>query len=325
MEKSDFDQLLERYLAGQVTEEEKTKLEAWLEVMKTEDTTHLELTAEDETKLFQKITSHIQGNTESIGPITDFRPRQIIKEKTNRWLLRMAASIAILVGVASAWYFVYRPQHPAIGITQALQVDKMILNDGTLVWLRGEGKLAYTEKQDSGIRYAELSGEALFEVAKDPGKPFLIQCSNMTIKVVGTSFSLKADNDSVVLKVLTGRVQMFSAKDHINLSVGPRQKVVFGKGQAKEMVLPQNEIAALTENTEYNMQFENAILKEVLQKLGKKFDVSIVALQQANQCRITADLTDHSLNTSLQMISEVLDITITREGKSIIINGKGCK
>ena len=43
MQKSDFDQLMERYVTGKVSEQERKKIEAWLDVMKTEDNTDLEL------------------------------------------------------------------------------------------------------------------------------------------------------------------------------------------------------------------------------------------------------------------------------------------
>ena len=45
---------------------------------------------------------------------------------------------------------------------------------------------------------------------------------------------------------------------------------------------------------------------------------------QAGQCRITADFTDHSLESTLQMITEVLDVEYARNGNAVIISGRGC-
>jgi len=320
MEKSDFDRLLQRYLTGQVTDEEKAKLEAWLEVMKTEDTTHLELTPEDEEQLFQKITSKI----ESGGPVTEFRPTQIRRDKKNHWILRIAASV-VLVLVAT--YFFWQLKSASTeGNLADKAIDKMILNDGSLVWVKGNSKLAYFEKDNGHTRYAELTGEALFEVAKDPNRPFVIQCRDISIQVLGTSFSLRSNQDSVVVKVLTGKVSVTSTTDSKTTQLEPFQELVYTRSQWKQASFSKKEANEITANTEYNMLFENNTLREVLTRLEKKFNVVIKTSEETmNNCRLTADLTDHSLDTSLQLIAEVLSIKVTKKETIIIINGKGCQ
>lgn len=320
MEKSDFDRLLQRYLTGQVTDEEKAKLEAWLEVMKTEDTTHLELTPEDEEQLFQKITSKI----ESGGSVAEFRPKQIRKNKKNQWILRIAASV-VLVLVATYFFWQLKDASTEGNLTDKA-IDKMILNDGSLVWVKGNSKLAYFEKDNGHTRYAELTGEALFEVAKDPNRPFVIQCRDISIQVLGTSFSLRSSQDSVVVKVLTGKVSVTSATGNKTTQLEPFQELVYTRNQWKQTFFSKKEANEITANTEYNMLFENNTLREVLNRLEKKFNVVIKTSDETmNNCRLTADLTDHSLDTSLQLIAEVLSIKVTKKETIIIIYGKGCQ
>ena len=94
MEKSNFDQLLQRYLTGQVTEQERVKIEAWLDVMKTRNTTDdLELSKDDEDKLFRKITS----NTDSVADVISLVPE---KRKGLSFWLKIAATF-LLVAIAS--------------------------------------------------------------------------------------------------------------------------------------------------------------------------------------------------------------------------------
>jgi transmembrane sensor len=321
MEKSDFDSLLQRYLNGQVTDKEKAKLEAWLEVMKTEDTTHLELTPEDEQQLFQKITSKIEGGK----PVTEFRPLQIRKQRNNRWTLRIAASIVFISLAAFAIWKLNNRTVTKDNLTFE-SVDKMILNDGSLVWLKGNSKLEYFEKDNGQTRYAELTGEALFEVAKDPNRPFVIQCRDISIKVLGTSFSLRSDQDSVIVKVLTGKVSVTSSITNTTTQLEPWEELIYTRGQWKQISFGEAEATAITANTEYNMLFENNTLGEVLARLEKKFNVVIeVSDETAKACRLTADLTDHSLDTSLKLITEVLSVTTTKQDTVITITGKGCQ
>ncbi len=319
MEKSDFDRLLLRYLKDEVSEQEKIKLEAWLEVMKTEDPATLELSKEDEDKLFRKIS----GNLNNLKEVVAFRPGKEKKVPISQWVLRIAASVLILSSVAYAvWQITGKQQHIQEIVTKN-GVEKIILNDGTLVWLRNESKLVYYEKL--GTRYTELNGDALFEVAKDASRPFMIQCGDVTIKVVGTSFNLKTSDHTVELKVLTGRVNLSSEKEKVSFTVEPNEKVIYQDGKTEKLIMDQQEILSVTANTEYNMQFANATMKEVVQRLEDKFNVKITLTdKRIGACHITADFTDHALESALNMISEVLTLAYTRKGDTITITGRGC-
>jgi len=319
MQKSDFDKLLQRYLAGEVSEEERIKIEAWLDVMKTRDTADVELSREDEDKLFQKITANVD-NVDEILAISG-------EEKKGRgWVLGIAAGLLIASIVSYAiWHVAGRSPGSLEAISKA-GVEKIILNDGSLAWLRGESRLVYYEKASEGIRYAELSGEALFEVAKDAQHPFVIRCGAATIRVVGTSFSVRMDSDRLELKVLTGRVHLSSETDKVGVDLDPKEKAIYtGGGGIKKEALKGSEVSLITDDTEYNMQFANAPMDQIAERIGRKFNVKIsIAIPRAGQCRITADFTDHSLESTLQMITEVLDVAYTRNGNAVTINGSGC-
>ncbi|HCR53568.1 MAG TPA: hypothetical protein DIW27_04070, partial [Cytophagales bacterium] len=205
MQKSDFDQLMERYVTGQVSEQERKKIEAWLDVMKTEDNTDLELSDEDEARIFQKLTS----NQTTVDDVVALRPKR--KARLDRWMLRIAASLVIVSLVSyTAWYFSATPENQ-LEVVSKNGVEKIILNDGSLVWMQGESKVMYYEKQNDGARYATFEGEALFEVVKDEHHPFIVQCGDVKVKVLGTSFSIKTNPEHVELTVLTGKVNLSSA------------------------------------------------------------------------------------------------------------------
>jgi transmembrane sensor len=67
------------------------------------------------------------------------------------------------------------------------------LPDGSLVWLNGSSKLVYDNKNfGEKLRQVTLSGEAYFDVVKNVNKPFIIHTNKMDIKVLGTTFNVKA-------------------------------------------------------------------------------------------------------------------------------------
>lgn len=321
MNKSDFDRLLERYLNDEVTEEERMKIEAWLDVAKTKVADDPELSKEAEDRLFRKITGNLD-NVEELVALT--RPEKRVD--ISQWVLRIAAGLLVLAAVA---YGVRYMQHKSADVSReaaVAQVDKLILADGSLVWLRGDSKLVYYEKPDEGIRYSELEGEALFEVAKDADRPFIIQCGDVRLRVLGTSFSVKTGVDELELKVLTGRVNLSSEKSDLTVDVAPNEEVVYRGGVIEKHTLTKDVVAAVIENTEYDMEFSNVPIEEVFRKIERKFDVQVrFANPGIGRCRITADLTDQSLESTLQMVTEVLDVEYSRRGREVTFTGIGCK
>ena len=87
------------------------------------------------------------------------------------------------------------------------------LADGSKIWLNADSKIEYPSAFEGTTREVSLNGEAYFEVAKNPEKPFIIHLANGTVRVLGTSFNIKAyDNKSnVETSVLTGKVAFIPA------------------------------------------------------------------------------------------------------------------
>jgi len=321
MQKSDFDQLMERYVTGQVSEQERKKIEAWLDVMKTEDNTDLELSDEDEARIFQKLTS----NQTTVDDVVALRPKR--KARLDRWMLRIAASLVIASLVSyTVWYFTASPENQ-LEVVSKNGIEKIILNDGSLVWMQGESKVMYYEKQSDGARYATFEGEALFEVVKDEHHPFIVQCGDVKVKVLGTSFSIKTNPEHVELTVLTGKVNLSSAANTEGIDVLSQEKVIYkSNGEFEKLSTNQKEIASITENTDYNMQFTNNRMNDVIKRIESKFNVSVkLSDKNIRNCQITADFTDQSLEKSLQLITEVLDVTYSIKDNTVTITGTGCK
>jgi len=312
---TNFDELMKRYLTNQVTEEESMKIEAWLDTVKTKDTSNLELTPEQEEKLFKKLID----KRDNLRDIKAYHPEDQKKHPAN-WTLRIAATILLVsLSVFAVKYVVFNDSAQL-----ATTEEKVILNDGTIVWLKANSTISYYEKATG--RFADLNGEGLFEVTKDPSRPFTINYKDVNVRVLGTSFTLKT-GDKVELKVLTGKVKFFSTTDSVGQEVLPFQQATYTPSKGIEKFeLPTADANQLIANTDYNMDFANATFKTVINKLEKKFDVSInLANKEAASCHVTLDITDHSLEQSLKMITAVLNVEYEINNKEITLRGSGCK
>lgn len=95
-------------------------------------------------------------------------------------------------------------------LTAAGKKTKLVLPDGTQVWLNADSKLTY--QKDFGISNREISlaGEAFFDVAKNEKLPFQITTSDIRIKVTGTAFNLKAypDEQSSETSLIRGKIEV---------------------------------------------------------------------------------------------------------------------
>lgn len=321
MQKTDFDLLMERYVTGKVSDQERVKIEAWLDAMGAEDNTELELTKEEEDRIFQKLTSSLT----TVEDMAALKPKR--KTRPDQWMIRIAASLIIVSLVSYVVWYYSTPRENQLEVVSKNGVDKIILNDGSLVWLRGESKVMYYEKPDERARYTTFEGEALFEVAKDESHPFIVQCGDVKVKVLGTSFSIKTGVEQVELTVLTGKVNLSSSANTEGIDVLPQEKIIYKSNGAFEKVsASQQEISTITVNTDYNMQFTNMGMGEVVDRLENKFNVSIkLSDKSIRNCKITMDFTDQSLEKSLQLITEVLDVTYSVQDKTVTITGTGCK
>lgn len=321
MEQTNFDQLLERYLNGQLTEHEKIKLEAWLNVVKTKYKQELVLSKEDEDRLFSKITNKI----DNLDEVITFRPASTPSRSflTGSWF-RVAATLLLLISASYGIWFITDSKSLKTPSGVESQNQKMILGDGTIVWLQKDSRLSYTEQ--AGTRHAELKGEALFEVAKDASRPFTITCGKITATVLGTSFNMKEGEHKVELTVLTGKVNLSSSIDKKGINVFPREKVIYGHtGSVEKMMLDSSDFNSIASFTEYNMQFSDTPMHGVFSRMEKKFNVRISLENKAlGNCHITADLTDQSLDNTLQMLSELLDLEYKIQGTTVAIHGNGC-
>ena len=108
--------------------------------------------------------------------------------------------------------------------------SKIILSDQTEVWLNAGSRLIYPTVFRGGKRKVQLQGEAYFKVSKDKSNPFIVETSNSKIKVLGTSFNVKAyPGEKVEETVLVEGAVLLNVGDQIfgkEVQLKPEQRIV---------------------------------------------------------------------------------------------------
>jgi ferric-dicitrate binding protein FerR (iron transport regulator) len=158
----------------------------------------------------------------------------------------MAWSAAAAVIVLLGWGLLGRSHKaeglpkPATAVSSGGEVlaaagarTRMVLPDGTTVWLNSNSKLLYRQDYNRQSREVELEGEGYFDVVKDVQRPFIVHTSGIDVKVLGTSFAVKcyAQDETIETTLLRGSIEV-SRKDKENsprVILKPNEKLVYNR------------------------------------------------------------------------------------------------
>src|SRR5690606_10988350 len=125
-------------------------------------------------------------------------------------------------------------------MTQKGVRKQLILPDGTEVWLNADSKLSYDNSMnDSDIRSVNLEGEAFFDVVKDVHRPFYIVTKEISIKVLGTAFNVKAypEENKTETSLLRGSIELVvNERPKEKFMLKPNEKLAVTKNKLIEEV-----------------------------------------------------------------------------------------
>ncbi len=189
---------------------------------------------------------------EDAAPVINIRKRR-------RWVSIAAA--AVLVGAISfgAWKFspVKKTETAAAKQLQENEIvakrgtkSKLLLPDGTQVWLNSDSKLIYNSSFDDTLREVTLDGEAYFDVVKDPKRPFIVHTSGINIRVLGTAFNVKsyAQEATIEATLVHGLIEVEKTNEpkSSRIILHPNEKLIFSKPISKVAAKEPDKESALT-------------------------------------------------------------------------------
>jgi transmembrane sensor len=168
-------------------------------------------------------------------------------------------------------------KHNAKGTKSIIQ-----LPDGSKIWLNADSKIRYPESFKGANREIYLNGEAFFDVVKSPDHPFVIHLANGTVKVLGTSFNVRAyDNEPVVeTSVATGRIAFIpkyrstnKKRDTIVVAADHKASYTFTKEELHTSATSSIEDKAWTEG---KLIFRGMTMEQIAIELERNFGKKVV-------------------------------------------------
>ncbi|MEP6724719.1 MAG: FecR family protein [Bacteroidota bacterium] len=270
---------------------------------------------------------------------------------------KYAAAAILIIGVlgVSAWIFSGEKKAPGkfayTAVTSSRQLIENIntskntitvpLPDGSTVKLASNSRISYEDKFDSmPTRDVYLSGQAFFNVKKNPHHPFRVFANEIVAKVLGTSFTIRAfEKDTIIqVTVSTGKVSVYSqgqttvkesaAPNKLSgIIVTPNQQLVYEKSRQEfQKILLENPVMINAVSVNKTMAYEDAPIDKVFDDLGRDYGINILYDNELlKKCTVTADLANESFYHKLDLICRAMGAKYEVIDAQVVIQSNGCQ
>jgi transmembrane sensor len=292
-----------RLREGRVSEEERNAFGLWVRA----NPVHLE-----EYQAVQEMWQEL-GGLESLLPDTeeaDIRPRS----KSVRKPLAAAATLVVFLFTGLLVFL-----HDPSGYETAKGEQRMLrLADNSVVRLNSDTVLEVelTPKQRT-LRL--LRGEAYFEVAHDPGRPFVVITAGGTVRAIGTKFNIYRLPSDVRVTVVEGRVEVANQEGDARL-LNAEEMVAYGAdGGAFTQVGHRNGHAL--DWLEGRIYFEATPLVDVVEQLNRYLETPLrISDPELNSLELSGTFRITNLESLPELLPRLLPVSLEYAGDSVLLH-----
>lgn len=207
----------------------------------------------------------------------------------------------------------------------------LVLSDSSVVTLLPGSRLKFPERFVSDHRTVELSGDAFFEVARDPHSAFFVHAGSAVVKVLGTVFRVTAreNEEEVAVKVLSGKVSVFSAgsdPENNGVVLLPNERLVLNTAKRTvetfKIIGEQEDVISARQA---ELVFDDTPLDEIFDQLSSAYGVEIEYDPSSfKKCPITTYFKDETLLERIHMVCQAVGASFRAENGKIIVTGIDC-
>ncbi len=204
------------------------------------------------------------------------------------------------------------------------KVFKIILSDGTMVWLNAESKIRFPEKflNSEDTRTVYLEGEAFFDVTHNKDKPFIVKSGELEIKVLGTKFNISSypSEEHIKTTLVDGSVEIgIPAKNSLPLKLKPNYQAAYERSSFSSSVLKVN-TDDFTAWIDKRIVFKNETFKSITTKIERTYNVNITnELENFDQERFTGEFDIETIEDILKTLKEISNFDYKINGRNIRI------
>lgn len=250
----------------------------------------------------------------------DAKPRIPIRKPNRRAVLSAGLAASAAAGVTAAIWTTRRSSAQAFTTTVG-EVRKIPLSDRTIASLNSESRLE-VDMTPKLRRVVLVSGEALFDVAKNPQRPFVVEAGDVFVRAVGTAFSVRRWATGADVLVTEGVVETWNAAGagHARRISAGERAFVSNRAAPFTVLSAQGEIERRLAWREGNIILDNQTLAEAALEFNRYNRLKIVITDPELQShRFVGQYRTDQPEQFADAVHALLGATVSRQGDRIAI------
>ncbi len=322
------DDIKNRFLSGECTDEELVMLRDWMKANPEEarelfgmERLYDEMKAQSMPK--EKILLAEHKMTERIEAMqAELHHAHIV-----RMWRRAAAIVVVCVFTGMAWMYLqhrafFKPEM-VVAMASAENDTTVTLPDGTKVWLNKLASIQYPKDFEGEERKVLLDGEGYFEVTKNPHKPFIVESDVMSVRVLGTIFNFKVEKakQRAVVSLLQGEVRVAGNHNEGMMVLSPGQKACVDAKTGK-MTLSEADVYQDALWHEHKTMFNNETIRGIARMLERIYQVQVVVDPAIDRSSTYSGVIKEkeTIDSVLDLLQNTLPIRYKLKGNKVYIS-----
>ena len=205
-------------------------------------------------------------------------------------------------------------------VPRGSRVVNLTLSDGSRVWLNAESSMRYPVAFTGSSRNVEVTGEAYFEISKDPQRRFYISSRGLTTEVLGTHFNINtyADESAMKVTLLEGSVRVRDTRGG-QVMLKPGQQAKVNGGDPDIQVEDKVDIEAVIAWKNDYFMMKGTDIGALARQMARWYDVQVVFEGEIPDRKFGGSISRNvNLSTMLEVLRES-GINSRLEQKKVII------
>lgn len=198
---------------------------------------------------------------------------------------------------------------------------RLILSDGTRVWINSSTELIFPSAFPENERVVEVNGEAYFEVTGDQNRPFKVMVEGVQVKVYGTKFNINSyEKSKVTTTLVDGKVSICRKDDPQEQMLNPDEQAVFDHSSGKFRIRHIDAADFIAwKNGEF--VFNDESIEAIMKRLAVWYDIEVIYENEGvRHNKFTGVLARYqTIDKILYYIAETATVSFSADGRNIIV------
>lgn len=321
MENNNIARIIRKFLSSRFPSDTEEKVQKW--IVKGKNTQAKEKASLDYwNELEVKADSNTYAALERVNLRIGYNKEHLKNIVSYRKFTRVAAVIIPLFLLGGFLLYSLSVGDELIEVTAAYGEQKrLLLPDSSEIWLNAGSTITYPQTFAEDKRLVTLDGEAYFIVSKDTTKPFIVETSQLSVKVLGTKFNVRAytDDERISTTLTSGKVEV-NVRSQLPRILQPNERLTYDKSTSHVDISTVESID--TDSwIKGRLFFTNATAEEIFRTLERRYNTTIEnTLSIPATRRYTVKfLKNENLNEMLNILADIIGFTYQQNENKIII------